>query len=156
MPLKIDQSVASKVPVAVAEELGICKFKVPAERVRAKLEPVVLLEVVIAACLAFQVAAEAMRPSAKVPVQEGLKVQVAVPQTTLNKMFVSEVVAIVMEGEAVAVPPAIKVVEAICAAFKVLPDHTKLVPAVIWVEGVLKKLLHCVEEAFKGIEYPVP
>ena len=65
------------------------------------------------ACLAFQVAAEAMRPSARVPVQPGLKVQVEVAQTILSKMFVSVVVAIVMFGEKVATPPAVRVEEAV-------------------------------------------
>ena len=53
----------------------------------------------MAACLAFQVAALAMRPSAGVPVQEGLKVQVEVAQTILSKMLVSVVVEKVIEGE---------------------------------------------------------
>lgn len=69
-------------------------------------------------------------------VHEGLKVQVDVAHTTLKRMLVSVEVAKVIEGEWVAVPPAMIVDEAI-VPLSVLPDQAKLVPAVILPDGVV-------------------
>lgn len=53
-----------------------------------------LIEVIAAESLAFHVAAEAMRPSARVPVQPAIKFKVlAVEVETLIKILVSLVVA---------------------------------------------------------------
>ena len=81
-------------------------------------------------CLAFQVAAEAIRPSAKVPCHPGVKVQVEVAQRIESKILVSEEEAIVTEGEKVAVPPAIRVEDALMSD-KVFPLQFKFAPAII-------------------------